>query len=395
MVETKNLLFELKELNFNNYSQDYLLTWEKTEEQIKATLIIAEILKELHRGNLSAKLFQSGLGISLFRDNSTRTRLAYASACDLLGLAHQEMDEGKSQVYHGETVRETANMISFLTETIGIRDDMYIGMGHSFMQETALSLEEGFKTGVLPQRTAVINLQSDLDHPTQTLADLAHLKQYFGKMEVLRGKKIVMSWAYSPSYGKPLSVPQGIIALMSRLGMNVVLAYPEGYDLQEDIVKLAKQNAKASGGDFAVSHDMKKAFKEADIVYPKSWASYQIMERRTELVQAKKTEELKALEKECLKENALHKKWVCDEKLMATTFDKNALYMHCLPADISGVNCKDGEVTEGVFEKYRVETYKEAGWKPFVIAAMMVMCRFEDPVEVLERLYQQEIPRRG
>jgi len=395
MVETQNLLYESKELHFDNFNRDYLLTWEKSPEQIKATLIIAEILKELHSRNISAQVFQSGLGISLFRDNSTRTRLAYASACDLLGLAHQEMDEQKSQVYHGETVRETANMISFLTETIGIRDDMFIGLGHSFMQEMADSLEEGVKSGGLPPRTAVINLQSDLDHPTQTLADLAHLKNYYGKLEILRGKKIVMSWAYSPSYGKPLSVPQGIIALMSRMGMNVVLAHPNGYELEEGIVKQAKLFAEESGGEFSVSHDMKKAFKDADIVYPKSWASYRIMEQRTRLVQEKKTEELKALEQECLKENAGHKKWICDEKLMAATRDGNALYMHCLPADIAGVNCEDGEVSKGVFEKYRVETYKEAGWKPFIIAAMIMLCRFPEPVKVLEQLYQNNVPRRG
>ena len=78
-----------------------------------------------------------------------------------------------------------------------------------------------------------------MDHPTQSLADLLHLKNYFGSLENLKGKKIAMTWAYSPSYGKPLSVPQGIIALMTRFGLDVILAYPTGYNLIPEIEKQA------------------------------------------------------------------------------------------------------------------------------------------------------------
>ncbi len=143
----------------------------------------------------------------------------------------------KSQVAHGETVRETANMISFMAEVIGIRDDMYLGEGNTYMRKVAQAVQEGFDKGVLHQRPSVINLQCDIDHPTQTMADLVQLKTHFGSLENLRGKKIAMTWAYSPSYGKPLSVPQGIIGLMTRFGMNVSLAYPEGYGLIPDVIE--------------------------------------------------------------------------------------------------------------------------------------------------------------
>jgi len=135
-------------------------------------------LKQLREENISPKVFDTGLAVSIFRDNSTRTRFSYASAANLLGLAVQDMDETKSQIAHGETVRETANMISFLTDFIGIRDDMYLGEGNKYMREVASALDEGFEKKVLPVRPSIVNLQCDMDHPTQSMADLLHLKKY-------------------------------------------------------------------------------------------------------------------------------------------------------------------------------------------------------------------------
>ncbi len=157
---------------------------------------------------MSAKCFESGLAVSIFRDQSTRTRFSFASAANLLGLSLQDFDESKSQIRHGETIRETANMISFLTEIIGIRDDKFLGIGNSYMREVASALDDGFQQGVLPQRPGIINLQCDIDHPTQSLSDLLHLKTHFGSLENLRGKKIAMTWAYSPSYGNPFQFPR-------------------------------------------------------------------------------------------------------------------------------------------------------------------------------------------
>lgn len=388
-IDVKKALAELSGLSTKFYNNNFLLTWQRTDEELRAVLTLAEILKELYSQNISLKVFQSGLAVSNFRDQSTRTRFSFASATNLLGLAAQDLDEGKSQIAHGETVRETANMISFLTEVIGIRDDMYIGKGHTYMKEVSDAVEDGFKNGVLNQRPAVINLQCDLDHPTQTLADLLYIKNYFGGFENLKGKKIAMTWAYSPSYGKPLSVPQGVITLMTRFGMDVSLAYPEGYDLIPETIEISKKHAKKSGGKFSVSNSMEEAFKDADIVYPKSWASYKVMEKRTKIVEQNDKEALKELEKQCLAENATHKDWTCDEKKMKLTKKGKAVYLHCLPADITGVSCKEGEVAADVFEKYRIGTYKEAGFKPFVIASMIMHCRFKNPAAIVEGLIKK------
>ncbi len=373
--------------------QDFFLTWEKSLDQLRQILLTAEALKYYRENNISTRCFDSGLAVSQFRDNSTRTRFSFASASNLLGLTVQDLDEGKSQVSHGETVRETANMISFLTEIIGIRDDMYLGAGNAYMREVAAALDDGFDKEVLPQRPGVINLQCDIDHPTQTLADLLHLKDHFEGLEWLQCKKIAMTWAYSPSYGKPLSVPQGVIGLMTRFGMHVVLAHPPGYNLMPEVVALAKENVTHCGGKFEIVDSMEEAFADADIVYPKSWAPYSIMQQRTVLLQNNNQEELRQLEQECLAQNARFKDWTCTEEKMKKTRNGEALYLHCLPADISGVSCREGEVAAGVFEKYRIATYKEAGYKPYIIAAMVLNNRFRDPRKTLHTLEKRNNKR--
>ena len=387
------IIEEIKKLNTALFEKDFLLTWDKTQDELIQTLLVAEAIKYLRDNNISAKCFDSGLAISNFRDNSTRTRFSFASACNLLGLEVQDLDESKSQIAHGETVRETANMISFLSDVIGIRDDMFLGAGHTYMLEVGEALDDGFKKDVIPVRPTIVNLQCDIDHPTQSMADLLHLKNYFGSLENLKGKKIAMTWAYSPSYGKPLSVPQGIIGLMTRFGMEVDLAYPEGYDLIPDVIEIAKKNAKESGGKFKVVNSMDEAFKNADIVYPKSWAPYKVMEKRTQLLQKNDKEGLKVLEQECLTNNAKYKNWECTEEKIKLTKEGKALYMHCLPADISGISCKEGEVAATVFERYRIDTYKEAGFKPYIIAAMILNNKYKDVVDILKKLYNKERER--
>lgn len=371
------------------FEKDFLLTWEHPEEEIRAILTLADTLKTLHKKGKSYRSFDTGLAISIFRDNSTRTRFSFASAASAMGLSLADLDEEKSQVAHGETVRETANMISFLTEVIGIRDDMFLGEGNSYMREVGDALTDGTQQGVLHRRPSIVNLQCDIDHPTQSLADLAWLKSHFGSLENLKGKKLAMTWAYSPSYGKPLSVPQGIIGLMSRFGMDVRLAHPEGYGLIPEVVELAGKQAAASGGKFSVSNSMDEAFAGADIVYPKSWAPFHVMQRRTELLKTSDKEGLKALEKECLANNAKFTTWECTRAKMDTTANKKALYMHCLPADITDVSCKAGEVSAEVFEQYRIPTYQEAAYKPFIISALMFLTRMKDPGAKLEQIIKR------
>ena len=203
-----------------------------------------------------------------------------------------------------------------------------------------------------------------------------------------------MTWAYSPSYGKPLSVPQGIIGLFTRFGMDVVLAHPEGYDVMGDVEEVAKANAAKSGGSFTKVNSMEEAFKDADIVYPKSWAPFAAMEKRTKLYQEGDQAGIDALEKELLENNAKFKDWTCTEELMASTKDGKALYMHCLPADITGLSCEEGEVENSVFDRYIDPLYKEASYKPYIIAAMIFLAKVKDPVAALKALEEAE-PRKA
>ena len=293
------LLDELSGYDFSGmYNADFLHTWDKTCDELRALYAVAAALRDLRERNISPRIFNSGLAVSLFRDNSTRTRFSFSKATNLLGLQLQDLDEGKSQIAHGETVRETATMISFMADVIGIRDDMYIGKGDAYMAEVAESVAEAYADGVLDHRPTLISLQSDSDHPTQSSADMLYLINEFGGLENLRGKKVAVTWAYSPSYGKPLSCPQSLISLLPRFGMDVTLAHPEGYDLMGDRVEAARAYAAESGCAFRQVGTMEEAFEGADIVIPKSWAPYAAMERRTNLYAEGDDAGIKALEKE-------------------------------------------------------------------------------------------------
>jgi N-acetylornithine carbamoyltransferase len=181
----------------------------------------------------------------------------------------------------------------------------------------------------------VFNMQCDIDHPFQTLADLMTIRERFG--DNLRGKKIAVSWAYAPSYAKPLSVPQGLITLMTRYGMDVTLAHPPEFKLMQDQIGLAKQNAVSGGGKFTIADSMEEAFEGADVVYPKSWGILELFGKP----------------EEALKLAANYKSWICDKKMMAHA-KKDAIYMHCLPAD------RGNEVTDEVIDGPQSVVYQEA-----------------------------------
>ncbi|MDO5702637.1 MAG: knotted carbamoyltransferase YgeW, partial [Lachnospiraceae bacterium] len=280
-----------------------------------------------------------------------------------------------------------------MADVIGIRDDMYIGKGNKYMHDVVNAVTEGHRDGVLEQKPTLVNLQCDIDHPTQCMADMLHIIHEFGGVEYLKGKKIAMTWAYSPSYGKPLSVPQGVIGLMTRFGMDVVLAHPEGYDVMPEVEEVARKQAEASGGTFTKTNDMAEAFKDADIVYPKSWAPFAAMERRTDYYGKGDFESIDSLEKELLAQNAEFSDWTCSEEMMKLTKGGKALYLHCLPADISGVSCKEGEVDASVFDRYRVPLYKQASFKPYIIAAMIFLAKTKDPAAMLKKLEERAAAR--
>ena len=389
------ILDSLKGLDYAGmYGSDFLHTWDKTTDELRALYAVAAALRNLRERNISPRIFDSGLAVSLFRDNSTRTRFSFSKATNLLGMQLQDLDEKKSQIAHGETVRETATMISFMADVIGIRDDMYIGAGDAYMAEVAESVAEAYADGVLDHRPTLISLQSDSDHPTQSSADLLYLIEEFGGLENLRGKKVAVTWAYSPSYGKPLSCPQSLISLLPRFGMDVTLAHPEGYDLMGDRVEAARAYAAESGATFKQVNTMEEAFEGADIVIPKSWAPYAAMERRTKLYAEGDDAGIAALEKELLAQNATHQDWCSTTELMEKTANgQDTIFMHPLPADISGVSCEHGEVNADVFDMHRVGMYKEASYKPYAIAAMIFLQKVKNPVETLRALEQRGADR--
>ena len=395
MSEIQKYVDMLEGLDFKGlYGSDFLHTWDKTTDELRALYAVAAALRNLRERNISSKIFDSGLAVSLFRDNSTRTRFSFSKASNLLGLELQDLDEKKSQIAHGETVRETATMISFMADVIGIRDDMYIGKGDAYMAEVSESVQQAYGDGVLDHRPTLISLQSDSDHPTQSSADMLYLIEEFGGLENLRGKKVAVTWAYSPSYGKPLSCPQSLISLLPRFGMDVTLAHPEGYDLMSDRVDAAKKFAAENGCTFNQVNTMEEAFEGADIVIPKSWAPYAAMERRTNLYAEGDDAGIAALEKELLAQNATHKDWCSTTKLMEKTANgQDTIFMHPLPADISGVSCEHGEVMADVFDMHRVGMYKEASYKPYAIAAMMFLQKVADPAATLKALEESATPR--
>ena len=161
--------------------------------------------------------------------------------------------------------------------------------------------------------------------------------------------------------------------------MDVTLAYPEGYEVMPGVVDVARKNSQAAGSTFTITNSMKEAFDGADVVYPKSWAPFAAMEKRTNLYGDGDFAGIDSLEKELLSQNATHKDWVCTEEMMSLTKNGRALYLHCLPADISGVSCEEGEVDGSVFDRYRTPLYKEASFKPYVIAAMIMLEKFAAP----------------
>ena len=391
MSDIQKYLDQLEGLDFSGlYGNDFLHTWDKSTDELRALYAVAGALRNLRERNISSKIFDSGLAVSLFRDNSTRTRFSFSKATNLLGLELQDLDEKKSQIAHGETVRETATMISFMADVIGIRDDMYIGKGDAYMEEVSESVQQAYEDGVLDHRPTLISLQSDSDHPTQSSADLLYLIEEFGGLENLRGKNVAVTWAYSPSYGKPLSCPQSLISLLPRFGMNVTLAHPEGYDLMRERVDYAKAQAAENGCTFKQVNTMAEAFEGADIVIPKSWAPYAAMERRTKLYAAGDDEGINRLEMELLAQNATHMDWCSTRELMEKTAKgQDTIYMHPLPADIAGVSCEHGEVMADVFEDHRIGMYKEASYKPYAVAAMIFLQKVKDPVATLKALEER------
>ncbi|MCM2315129.1 MAG: knotted carbamoyltransferase YgeW [Thermoanaerobaculia bacterium] len=349
------------------HGRSMLLTQDWTTAEIDTVCTLAETLQALDREGRVPALFPQQLFWALFFDQSTRTKSSWAGAAARLGGQPVIVDGSSTQVSHGETSVETGAMLGMNSHALGIRHDLILGEGNSFMRDAKKGIDDYLAATGDDRVVPVVNLQCDIDHPTQTLADLLWLREKFPGG--LNGKTVTMSWAYSPSYAKPLSVAQGIITLFTRFGMNVRLAHPKGYQLREPCLDAAKANAEASGGSFTVTHDMDAAFEGADIVYPKSWGPYDLMLERVEANRKRDTEAMKSIEKQALERNRLSTSWICDERRMGLTNERKALYMHCLPADIGA------EVSPGVMEQFRHDLAREANKKVFAIMALLAAAK--------------------
>jgi knotted carbamoyltransferase YgeW len=347
----------------NLYGKSLLLTRDWSTAELEALLSIAARLEAADRAGRSTALLPDRLAWALFFDHSTRTKSAWAGAAARLGMRPVIVDGATTQVEHGETAAETGAMLGMNAHALGVRHDLILGEGQTFMRELRRGLDDYLAATGDARQVPLVNLQCDVDHPTQTLADLMWLRERFP--EGLAGRKIAVTWAYSPSYAKPLSVPQGLIMLLSRFGADVTLAHPEGYRLMDDTLEFARQGASASGGSFTVSDSMERAFENADIVYPKSWGPFDLMTERVAANRARDRARMGEIERRALERNAGHRDWICDERLMAKTRGGNALYLHCLPADIGA------EVSPGVMERFRLDVARQANKKIYVIMALL------------------------
>ncbi|HEY5516426.1 MAG TPA: knotted carbamoyltransferase YgeW [Pengzhenrongella sp.] len=352
------------------HGRSMLLTQDWTTAEIDTLCSLAEALQILDRQGRVPALFPQQLFWALFFDQSTRTKSSWAGAAARLGGQAVIVDGSSTQVSHGETSVETGAMLGMNAHALGIRHDLILGEGNRFMRDAKQGIDDYLAATGDDRVVPVVNLQCDIDHPTQALADLLWLREKLP--DGLASRTVTMSWAYSPSYAKPLSVAQGTITLLTRFGAHVRLAHPEGYQLMGSCLDAARSNATASGGSFTVTHDMDQAFAGADVVYPKSWGPYDLMLERVEANANRDTDALRRIEQRALERNAANRSWICDERRMDLTRGGDALYMHCLPADIGA------EVSPGVMERFRHDLARQANKKVYAIMALLAAAKATD-----------------
>jgi ornithine carbamoyltransferase len=317
--------------------KDYIATQDWSVEELETVLDTSFDLKRRFALGEPTRLLQDKTLFMIFFDKSTRTRNAFEAGMTQLGGHAHDLTPSVMQISHGESPKDTGIILSRYGHGMAIRHDLEPGEGDTYIREVAKHAD-----------TPVINLQSDIDHPTQTIADLMTIREKFP--EGARGLKIAVSWAYAPSYAKPMSVPQGLIWLMTRFGMEVTLAHPPEYQLMSPIVEDARRNAELSGGSFRIVDDMDAAFEGADIVYPKSWG----------------IESLFSQPEEALAISARYRDWICDERRMNLA-EPRAIYMHCLPAD------RGYEVTNEVIDGPHSVVYDEAENRLHTAKAIMAL----------------------
>ena len=316
--------------------RDLISTQDWSKEEIETLLDVAWDLKRRRAlGEPHALLRDKALAM-LFFFTSTRTRISFEAGMAQLGGHAQFIDSATTQISHGDTAKEIGEIVGRYADGIAIRQCDW-QFGNRYINDVAAA-----------SRAPVLNMQCDIYHPFQILADLMTIQEKFGRD--LRGLTINVSWAYAASYQKPISVPQSLVLLMTRFGMNVRLTRPPEYKLMPAIIEQARENTGRHGGSFEILDDFEAGFAGADILYPKSWGSWLTTED----------------DEESARIGAQHRGWIADERRMALANDR-AIYMHCLPAD------RNIEVTDGVIDGPQSAVYDEAENRLHVQKAAMAL----------------------
>lgn len=322
--------------------KDWIETKDWSKEELETLLQVSWDLKKRFALGESHRLLQDKTLFMMFFEQSTRTRNSTEAGMTQLGGHAHDLTPDKMQISHGETPKDTGKVLSRYGHGIAIRNCFY-GIGNKYIREVA-------EHSSIP----VINLQCDVDHPCQSIADLMTVREKFGSS--LKGMKFVISWTYAPSYARPLSVPQGLITLMPRFGMDVVLAHPKEFNLMPHTLELARKYAKESGSKFEITHNMDEAFKGAVVLYPKSWGCHQYLSDKGVPEEDKKKVGMELINK--------YKSWVCTEKRMKLA-RKEAVYMHPLPAD------RGAEVEDAVIDGPRSIVFDQAENRLHTVKAIM------------------------
>jgi N-acetylornithine carbamoyltransferase len=307
----------------NFRGRDFIGDLDFSKEEVETVLDVAWDLKRKRALGESHALLRDKTLAMLFFFTSTRTRGSFEAGMAQLGGHAAFIDSETTQISHGDTAKEIGEIFGRYFDGIAIRQCDW-NFGNQYINDVAKA-----------SRVPILNMQCDVYHPFQCLADLMTIQEKKGRD--LKKKKVVVSWAYAASYSKPISVPQSLILQMTRFGCDVVLAHPPEFKLMPEIMQQAKDNAKKYGVGFDVTDNMDEAFKDADVVYPKSWGP---------MLTTTGKEEGKALIDK-------YKSWITDERRMKLTKD-DSIYMHCLPAD------RGLEVTDGVIDGPHSVVYDEA-----------------------------------
>ena len=318
------------------HGRDLIGDLDFSKEEVETVLEVAFDLKRKRALNESHAYLRDKVLALLFFFSSTRTRSSFEAGMAQLGGHGAFIDSKTTQISHGDTAQEIGQIFGRYFDGIAIRHCDW-GVGNQYLNDVARHA-----------RVPVLNMQCDVYHPFQCLADLMTIMEKKGRD--LRRKKIVVSWAYASSYQKPLSVPQSLILQMPRFGMDVVLAHPPEFQLMPEIMEMAREQARKFNTSFEVVEDMDEAFKDADVIYPKSWGP---------LVQTSDNAESARIIDQ-------YKSWITDQRRMDLA-KPDAIYMHPLPAD------RNIEVTDEVIDGPNSVVYDEAENRLHVQKAVMAL----------------------